>query len=83
MYRESLYRSTLIVTGPLPGVYQYSVTNRATHTMVNDSFNIGKLVITIYFATLVLLDINDWHCRLATINIDIKIIVVRNEIMLP
>ena len=38
--RESRYRSTLVVTGDLPGVYEYSVTNRATDTMVVDSFNI-------------------------------------------
>ena len=29
-YAQSLYRSTLTVTGNLPGEYQYSVTNRAT-----------------------------------------------------
>ena len=43
--RESRYRSTLVVTGNLPGVYEYSVTNRATNTTVVDSFNIqGKHV---------------------------------------
>ena len=36
----SFYRSTLIVTGRLPGVYQYSVNNRATPTSVNTDFNI-------------------------------------------
>ena len=42
-FRESHYRSTLTVTGRLPGVYQYSVTNRAMSTMRNGSFNIeGK-----------------------------------------
>ena len=41
--RESHYRSTLVVTGDLPGVYEYFVTNRATNTMVVKSFNIeGK-----------------------------------------
>ena len=29
-YDNSRYRSTLTVTGTLPGVYQYSVSNRAT-----------------------------------------------------
>ena len=41
--QESRYRSTLVVTGDLPGVYEYSITNRATDTMVVGSFNIeGK-----------------------------------------
>ena len=35
-FQNSRYRSTLTVTGRLPGVYQYSVTNRATSGMVND-----------------------------------------------
>ena len=39
-FRENLYRSTLTVTGRLLGEYQYSVTNRATPTMVTDSYNI-------------------------------------------
>ena len=43
--RESRYRSTLVVTGDLPGVYEYSVTNRATSTMVVDSFNIEGICI--------------------------------------
>ena len=30
-YYNSRYRSTLTVTGRLPGVYQYSVSNRATN----------------------------------------------------
>ena len=39
------YRSTLTVTGRLPGVYQYSVTNRATSGMVTDTSTIeSKLV---------------------------------------
>ena len=38
--QESRYRSTLTVSGFLPGVYEYSVTNRATSGMVVDSINI-------------------------------------------
>ncbi len=37
---NALYRSTLIVTGVLPGVYQYSVNNRATPTSMDRDFNI-------------------------------------------
>ena len=40
VFQNSNYTSTLTVTGILPGVYQYSVTNRATPTTVNDSFTI-------------------------------------------
>ena len=40
VFRESLYRSTLTVTGVLPGVYQYSVTNRATSGLVIDQMTI-------------------------------------------
>ena len=41
--QESRYRSTLVVTGDQPGVYEYSATNRATNATVVDSFNIqGK-----------------------------------------
>ena len=32
-YRESDYLSTLVVTGRLPGVYEYSATNRAMTNM--------------------------------------------------
>ena len=39
-FRNSQYRSTLTVTGRLPGVYQYSVTNRATSGMVTDTVTI-------------------------------------------
>jgi hypothetical protein len=39
-YLASLYRSTLTVTGVFPGVYQYSVSNRATTTPSTASFNI-------------------------------------------
>ena len=43
-FAHSLYRSTLTVTGVLPGVYQYSVTNRASSGMVTNQFMIeGKL----------------------------------------
>ena len=34
VFQESLYHSTLTVTGVLPGVYQYSVSNRATSGIV-------------------------------------------------
>ena len=39
-FQNSRYRSTLTVTGRLPGVYQYSVTNRATSGMVTGTFTI-------------------------------------------
>ena len=39
-FQNSRYRSTLTVTGRLPGVYQYSVTNRATSGMRTDTFTI-------------------------------------------
>ena len=39
-FQNSRYRNTLTVTGRLPGVYQYSVTNRATSGMVTDTFTI-------------------------------------------
>ena len=39
-FQNSHYRSTLTVTGRLPGVYQYSVTNRATSGMVTDQITI-------------------------------------------
>ncbi len=37
---DTLYRSTLIVTGVLPGVYQYSVNNKATPSSVNRDISI-------------------------------------------
>ncbi len=40
VYQESRYRSTLTVSGTLPGLYEYSVTNRATTTTRTSSFNI-------------------------------------------
>lgn len=40
------YTSTLMVTGDLPGVYKYAVSNRAMTLKVADSFNIqGNLVL--------------------------------------
>ena len=39
-FQNSQYCNTLTVTGVLPGVYQYSVTNRATSGMVTDQFTI-------------------------------------------
>ena len=38
-YDNSRYQSTLTVTGMLPGMYQYSVSNRATNTLTS-SINI-------------------------------------------
>ena len=43
-FAHSLYHSTLNVTGRLPGVYQYSVTNRATSGMVTDKINIEGIL---------------------------------------
>ncbi len=37
---NAYYRSTLIVTGVLPGVYQYSVNNKAMPTSVDRDINI-------------------------------------------
>ena len=39
-YDFSCYRSTLTVTGMLPGMYQYSVSNRATPNTLTSSINI-------------------------------------------
>ena len=39
-FTESVYVSTLVVRGILPGVYQYSVTNRAMTNSRDDSFTI-------------------------------------------
>ena len=39
-YDLSRYRSTLTVTGTLPGMYQYSVSNRATSNTLTSSINI-------------------------------------------
>ena len=36
-FTESVYVSTLVVRGNLPGVYQYSVTNRAMNNWIFDS----------------------------------------------
>ena len=45
-FRESVYRSTLTVTGRLPGVYQYSVTNRAMTDSMNGNISIEGTVHT-------------------------------------
>ena len=42
--QESRYRSTLTVTGNLPGVYVYSVINRATSAPRTASFTIEGIV---------------------------------------
>ena len=39
-YSNSRYRSTLTVTGKLPGMYQYSVSNRATPNTLTSNINI-------------------------------------------
>ena len=39
-YDNSRYRSTLTVTGRLPGMYQYSVSNRATSNTLTSNINI-------------------------------------------
>ena len=45
---NSRYNSTLIVRGNLPGVYEYTVNNRATPTMVTSSVDIeGMLAVYI------------------------------------
>ena len=40
IFQQSHYRSTLTVTGDLPGVYVYSVINRAMSTPMTASFTI-------------------------------------------
>ena len=42
-YDLSRYRSTLTVTGRLPGVYRYSVSNRATSNTLISNINIEGL----------------------------------------
>ncbi len=42
---SALYRSKLIATGVLPGVYQYFVYNRATPTSVNRDINIEGITL--------------------------------------
>ena len=39
-YDNSRYRSTLAVNGRFPGVYQYSVSNRATPNTLTSNINI-------------------------------------------
>ncbi len=46
-YSNAFYRSTLIVTGVLPGVYQYSVNNKATPNRVDRDFNIQGIFFSI------------------------------------
>ena len=42
--QNAVYSSTLVVTGNRPGVYEYTVTNRATTSPLSDTFLIqGKL----------------------------------------
>ena len=49
-FQNSRYRSTLTVTGRLPGMYQYSVTNRATSDMVTTTFTIESKNSTNYIS---------------------------------
>ncbi len=48
---NAFYRSPLIVTGVLPGVYRYSVNNKATPTSKDRDFNIEGIlnIITHYY----------------------------------
>ena len=50
-YDNSRYRSTLTVTGRLPGVYQYSVTNRATLNTLTSNINIEEGQLRLAYAT--------------------------------
>ena len=43
--QNARYNSTLVVRGNLPGVYQYTVGNRATSTMVTSGFNIEGILV--------------------------------------
>ena len=45
---NSRYNSTLIVRGNLPGVYEYTVRNRATPTMVTSSLNVEGILTLLY-----------------------------------
>ena len=44
--RNARYNNTLVVRGNLPGLYEYTVGNRATPTMVTSSFNIEGIIMT-------------------------------------
>ncbi len=48
IFLNAFYRSTLIVTGVLPGVYQYSVNNKATPNRVDRNFNIQGIIIIMW-----------------------------------
>ncbi len=52
-FSNAFYRSTLIVTGVLPGVYQYSVNNKATPSSLDRDFNIEGNILCIYLPTLI------------------------------
>ena len=52
-YENSRYRSTLTVTGRLPGVYQYSVSNRATPNTLTSNINIEEGQLRPSYATCV------------------------------
>ena len=47
IFQQSRYRSTLTVTGNLPGMYVYSVINRAMSAPRKASFNIEGIVYSI------------------------------------
>ena len=46
--RSARYNSILVVRGNLPGLYQYTVGNRATPAMVTSSFNIEGIYASLY-----------------------------------
>ena len=48
-YDNSRYRSTLTVTGWLPGVYQYTVSNRATPIILTSNISIEGLLMHVNF----------------------------------
>ena len=47
-YADSRYRSTLTVTGRLPGVYQYSVSNRATSNTLTSNITVEGQLLVLY-----------------------------------
>ena len=66
-FRDSLYVSTLIVTGRYPGVYGYTVTNRATiipetNSLLTDSITIEGIVLIYRFTELGWLDNHTYTC---------------------
>ena len=63
-YANSRYRSTLTVTGRLPGVYQYSVSNRATNNTLTSNITIeGNGIYTRYVHTYLVRYIHTKHYK--------------------